>query len=136
MDWGPAAWKFLHSVTFAYPDKPTLSQKRDIEQFFYNLKTLLPCEECKIHFEKEILRHPPDSNSKLSISTWLVDIHNRINRRLGKKHFTYEEAIKEYHNNKCVNCAEKPISKNSFAKFIFMIFIVIGILLYLKMMLK
>ena len=90
--WGPAAWKFLHSVTFNYSDHPSLNEQRNMEQFFYSLKNLLPCDECKNHFENEIRLHPPDTRSKETISSWLVDIHNRINRRLGKQIITYDKA--------------------------------------------
>ena len=103
--WGPAAWKFLHSVTFNYSDHPSLNEQRNMEQFFYSLKNLLPCDECKNHFENEIRLHPPDTRSKETISSWLVDIHNRINRRLGKQIITYDKAKQLYEkDSKCKSC--------------------------------
>ena len=32
--WGPAAWTFLHTITFNYPDNPTNQDK----QYYFNFK--------------------------------------------------------------------------------------------------
>lgn len=91
-EWGPAAWKFLHAVTFAYPETPTLAEQVAVEQMFGSLRFLLPCAQCRTHYETEIRAHPPDTRSRATLSAWLVDLHNRVNLRLGKGTVTYREA--------------------------------------------
>jgi hypothetical protein len=83
-DWGPGAWKFLHQITFYYPDDPTPKQQTQALNLFTSLRTLLPCEECRAHYDSDLNLHPPDTSSKTSLSQWLIDLHNRVNVRLGK----------------------------------------------------
>jgi hypothetical protein len=94
--WGPSAWHFLHTLTFHYPDKPNIEEQNASEQFFLNLSKLLPCSSCRDHYEKEIRKNPPNTSSKTLLSSWLVDIHNRINKRLKKPIFSYESARFKY----------------------------------------
>lgn len=118
--WGPHAWKFLHAVTFAYPDQPSDEHKKAALELFSSLKYMLPCGECCSHycqaFEKN--RIEPYLESRDSLSKWLVDFHNRVNERLGKPIMKYEEVAKEYNvaNEFCsmeVSCAEQSNSNSS-----------------------
>lgn len=96
--WGPSAWKFLHAVTFAYPDEPTPEHKKAALELFSSLKYMLPCGECCSHycqgFEKN--RIETHLESRDSLSRWLVNFHNHVNERLGKPIVSYEEIAKEY----------------------------------------
>lgn len=91
-EWGPAAWKFLHAVTFAFPEQPTLNEQVAVEQLFASLRFVLPCAQCRTHFDAELRAHPPDTRSRATLSAWLVDLHNRVNLRLGKRPVAYSEA--------------------------------------------
>jgi hypothetical protein len=105
--WGPSAWHFLHTMTFNYPERPTIEEQNSAEQFFLNLSKLLPCAACREHYEKEITKSPPLTSSKVLLSSWLVDIHNRINKRLKKPIFSYKDAKLKYldGNSQCKeNC--------------------------------
>lgn len=110
MNWGPSAWKFLHSVTFNFPDNPTPLEQQEAEKFFSSLKNLLPCEECKRNYETELQRFPIDTRSKYALSNWLVNVHNAVNIRLGKSTLNYAEATKIYENN-CAQCNNKYYEK-------------------------
>jgi hypothetical protein len=83
-DWGPGAWKFLHEITFFYPDHPSEVQQTQAQHLFQSLRTLLPCEECRLHYDAELTKYPPLTKSKDTLSQWLIDLHNRVNARLGK----------------------------------------------------
>ena len=37
--WGPPAWTFLHSVTLAYPDNPTETDRTNYKKFFNSSTT-------------------------------------------------------------------------------------------------
>lgn len=96
--WGPHAWKFLHAVTFAYPDEPTKEHKKAALELFTSLKYMLPCGECCNHYcqafdKQKIEKH---LESRDSLSRWLVDFHNQVNERLGKPTFQYDLVKKEY----------------------------------------
>jgi hypothetical protein len=96
--WGPQAWKFMHAVTFAYPDNPTPEEKQAAISFFSSLSKLLPCEKCRDHFSIGLEVKPVEQfcNSKADLSRWLVDFHNAVNARLGKAFVEYEEMCKVY----------------------------------------
>lgn len=110
-EWGPAAWKFLHAVTFAYPDVPTLAEQLAAEQLFTTcLRTLLPCQRCREHFDSELRAHPPDTRSRATLSAWLVDLHNRVNLRLGKPTVTYAQAEAAYSSQCARDCFQQAQS--------------------------
>lgn len=99
--WGPAAWKFLHAATFAYPVNPSLQEQRDAEALLYSLQTMLPCEQCRRHFINELAQHPPDTTSRAALSAWLVDLHNRINLRLNKPVVAFADAERAFSSQQC-----------------------------------
>lgn len=95
--WGPKAWDFLHTVTFGFPDNPTEKEKQDALNFFNSLPTMLPCKICSEHCRNNIRKIPPNVNSKKDLSMWLVNLHNEVNKQLGKgKIYTYSEISKKY----------------------------------------
>lgn len=106
-EWGPAAWNFLHTCTFSYPEKPTIEEQNDAERLFVSLKHLLPCSSCRDHYSSEIDQHPPDTRSQSTLSNWLVDLHNRVNLRLGKKTMDYQTAKSIYSLQCSVNNCDR-----------------------------
>jgi len=113
MDWGPAAWKFLHTVTFMYPDNPNLEEQTAAENLFQSLRKLLPCERCRTHYEEEISLSPPNVSSKVNLSKWLVDMHNRVNVRLGKTVYSYEQASSEYSSQCSADCGGSTVARET-----------------------
>jgi hypothetical protein len=94
--WGPPMWISLHTITLNYPDNPSQCQQKMIREFFWNLQYVLPCEMCRNHYAEMIRTHPPDTKNKKSLVYWLIDRHNQVNERLGKRIYTYEEVLKKY----------------------------------------
>jgi FAD-linked sulfhydryl oxidase len=94
--WGPSAWRFLHAVTFAYPEHPTPEQRDAAMQLFLSLRHMIPCGDCCGHYCSEIQAAPPRVESRDALSRWLVDLHNRVNVRLHKPQYAYEDAKAEY----------------------------------------
>ena len=111
--WGPHAWFFLHSVTFYYPDTPTLQDKENINRFFNTVGDILPCEHCKKHYKSHLKKYPIESsnNSKYDVTNWLIHVHNEVNKSTGKPTMTYSEVLeyyKQFYNSK------KSINSNSY----------------------
>lgn len=98
--WGPHAWEFLHAVSFSYPQNPTRKDKADILTFFKSLRSVLPCEQCRIHFPKLLDKYPLEEHieSRDELTHWLVNAHNDVNRRLGKQEMTYNTVQNKYEN--------------------------------------
>jgi len=86
--WGPAMWHFLHTMSFNYPVEPTVTQKRQYKQFILSLKDVLPCRYCRENLSKN-LRELSFSNKHMknreTFSRFVYDLHEHINKLLGKK---------------------------------------------------
>ena len=54
--WGPAAWLFLHSVAFQYPDNPSDLIKQKYYTFFNSIKNVLPCPNCQKHYTENLVK--------------------------------------------------------------------------------
>lgn len=94
--WGPSMWFILHSVGFSYPINPTEEDKQEVYNFFKSLGHVLPCSVCRKHFKRNFEEIPIKLNNREDLSTWLVDVHNEINGRTGKKTMTLEQVKKLY----------------------------------------
>ena len=96
--WGSSGWKFLHSITFQYPVKPTVDDKAHYKEFFNSLKYTLPCQKCAYHYSKHLRKYPIDNalKSKDDLVKWLIDVHNEVNKSLGKGEYSYQEVIDIY----------------------------------------
>ena len=92
---GHILWDAIHTVTRGL--KPTPERQEALKQFMQALDVLLPCDKCSQHFQPlvDIL---PTTSAPLAFQ-WSVDAHNEVNRRLGKKVLTYEEAIEAVKRN-------------------------------------
>lgn len=84
---GRAGWTLLHSMASKYPENPKEEEKRDMDQFFHLFAKLFPCVECSMHFRMKLRERPPQLDSNKVFTKWLCEIHNDVNRRLGKREF-------------------------------------------------
>ena len=100
--WGSHAWYFLHSVTLVYPNNPTISEKNQIKRFFTELQNTLPCLKCREHYKQNLIKRPITLkvlSSRTTMSCWLIDLHNDVNRMLKKPVLSYEQALKIHKKN-------------------------------------
>jgi len=83
--WGPHFWMTLHIACLGCQDYKALSEF--VEGYIY----IIPCLTCREHFEKVLVENPvPEAGDFFK---WSVDVHNIVNKRLGKPEFSYEEAL-------------------------------------------
>ena len=94
--WGPPAWRFLHLITFQYPENPSDKDKKNYYIFFNSLKDVLPCPNCREHYSNHFKKHPIQLESRKEFIEWLIDIHNEVNLMLGKKTYSYDEVYELY----------------------------------------
>ncbi|XP_031573628.1 FAD-linked sulfhydryl oxidase ALR-like [Actinia tenebrosa] len=84
---GRSTWGFLHTMAAYYPEKPTNSQQKDMEQFIQIFSQFFPCNECSSHLREKIKEEPPDTRNQQTFSQWMCRIHNKVNRHIGKQEF-------------------------------------------------
>lgn len=91
--WGPSGWRLIHSTAFTYPRNPTFVDKQRYKMFFESLAYTLPCVNCQHNFQKELLQFDLDRalRSREDLARWSIDLHNSVNKRLGKKIMSYKE---------------------------------------------
>ena len=99
--WGPATWKSLHAISYAYPDTPTEDQKEEMFAYLHALAAVLPCAKCGRHFKQKLLllvdtKESPVLASKKAFARFLVDVHNEVNVTKGTKTWTYAEVDRLY----------------------------------------
>ena len=97
-EWGPPLWKFLHTASFAYPDAPSAERQQAMLEFLQAVGRVLPCAKCRTHYGShcKTCLLPDVVQSRDSLTHWLVDLHNEVNRRTGKPEWTYEQASAAY----------------------------------------
>ena len=94
--WGPPAWKFLHTITFQYPEYPTDKDKKEYFIFFNSLRNVLPCPNCREHYSNNFQKYPIRLESRNDLIEWLIDIHNEVNEMTQKRKYSYEEVYEIY----------------------------------------
>jgi hypothetical protein len=83
--WGPHFWMTLHIACLGCQDYKALSEF--VEGYVY----VIPCLSCREHFEQVLVENPvPEAGDFFK---WSVDVHNIVNRQLGKPEFSYEDAL-------------------------------------------
>jgi len=110
--WGSYGWKFLHTVSFGYPDNPTDEDKKNYKSFFEILRYTLPCTGCRESYAKHITILPLTDQvmaNSHNLSLWLYNIHNLVNKSKEVSfNLSYEE-VKEYYNSMKIKCNEPAI---------------------------
>lgn len=96
--WGPSAWLFIHSASLAYPESnPPAETRQQFRNFFGSLVEVLPCVYCRQHYKDNLAKMSSLDkalDSQASLFRWTVDLHNEVNKALGKEEWTYERAIR------------------------------------------
>lgn len=96
--WGPMFWHVLHVVALSYPSNPTYAQKRAAKEFYESMAELIPCPICREHYKQHIQKLPlsPHLDRRDDLFRWTVEVHNEVNKLLGKPMVTEAESIKYY----------------------------------------
>ena len=127
--WGPSAWLFLHSVSFQYPENPTDQDKNNYKIFFESLQNILPCPNCREHYQKNLKENPMNLESRESLIKWVIDLHNLVNQKNSKKEYSYDE-VKDLYQSKYNYSIKENESVESNMKFVLILILMILIIFY------
>jgi hypothetical protein len=111
--WGPSMWHFLHTMSFNYPVSPTEEQKRHYMDFILNLRNVLPCKYCRMNLTNNLATRPLKMchmASRDTFSRFVYELHETVNRMLGKKSgLTYCDVRERYEHfrSRCTQDAPK-----------------------------
>jgi hypothetical protein len=93
---GPCAWKFLHAVSFTYPENPTELDKERYREFYSLLMHVIPCPGCRMSYAQKWNTYPIQLESREALSKWVYDIHDKVNTSVGKKSPPFSEVKRLY----------------------------------------
>ena len=125
-DWGPNAWSLIHYTALAYPSQPTDVDKENYKNFYYSLQNTLPCPKCALNYQRHLKDIPIDEAlvDPEELFKWTIDIHNEVNKELGKRKYSYEEVSDKYIKK------EENTDKTFICLAIILLLIFIGIFLF------
>jgi hypothetical protein len=110
--WGPAFWHALHTISFNYPVKPTVEDKKNYRDYVLSLQNVLPCGACRKNLRMN-LKHLPlkmsHMESRDSFSRYIYDLHELVNKMLKKKsNLSYCDVRERYEHFRARCVDEKP----------------------------
>lgn len=112
--WGPCMWFSLHMISFNYPVKPTLVDKKNYKDWFLMFQYTLPCIYCRTNFKKNLIHAKFNDKvftNRLTFSKFIFNLHECVNKMLGKNsNLTYEDVRNRYENFRS-RCSEKEKKK-------------------------
>jgi len=101
--WGPAMWFSLHNGAARYPNNPSPIWRERMKSFIQGLPVMLPCQDCSDHanafIESRIKFIDNIVGNKQNLFTFFWEFHNSVNKRLGKRIVSFQEAYNIYHDN-------------------------------------
>lgn len=118
--WGPSMWHFLHTMSFNYPVEPTPADKKHYMDFILNLRNVLPCKYCRMNLTNNLATRPIrmcHMESRDTFSRFIYDLHETVNRLLGKNSgLSYCDVRERYEHfrSRCTQDAPKVFNFKSF----------------------
>jgi len=92
-------WNILHLIGYLYPEYPTHFQKVQIEILFnYMQKGGIPCSTCTHEFRKFMKKNNLHEmcRNRTNLKKFMIDLHNHVNKNLGKDIFEYSQVDELY----------------------------------------
>ena len=88
--WGPATWKFFHTVAANINEERFSTVGRQLVSIIVHTCTLLPCPECAIHARNFwMTAKPANITTKKQLISLLFLFHNAVSKRKRKPMFMY-----------------------------------------------
>lgn len=81
---GRHSWALLHSIAASIPTSPSKEQRNKLEEFLELFAELYPCKICSSHFKEILKENPIRHSSREDFVYYLCELHNNVNRKLGK----------------------------------------------------
>ncbi len=110
--WGPSMWHYLHTMSFNYPNKPTKNDKKHYKEFILGMQHVLPCGHCRKNLKNNFKAHPLrlcDLKDRVSFSKYIYNLHELVNKMLGKKSgLTYCDVRERYEHFRARCTKNKP----------------------------
>ncbi len=84
---GRASWPLLHSIPVTYPGKACETRQQFMLEFLESFAKYYPCRPCGKDMTRDLKENPPRTESADELAQWMCEMHNRVNKKLGKPQF-------------------------------------------------
>jgi Erv1 / Alr family len=114
--WGPPMWHFLHTMSFNYPVEPSQDDKTHYMNFVKSLVHVLPCKYCRMNLKKNLKKMPitiQKMESRETFSKYIYDLHEYVNKMLGKKSGLSYNDVQERYEHFRARCVINPKEEKS-----------------------
>jgi hypothetical protein len=94
--WGPALWNFIHNITIV-DNQSNFEDNKRVVKLLFNIYDVIPCPKCQGLYKEylEILKSL-DLSKGMVLFYWSIDLHNAVNKKLGKQPWTYDQGLQHY----------------------------------------
>ena len=110
-------WDCLSMVARNFAVHPTRQQRLDAHMYVLALASNLPCGVCRnsLQFTLYDLDYRPTVHlrDRQSFSRFVNDLHNAVNKKLGKRMFSYEEHRDIFENMRSRECHSQRSKKTN-----------------------
>ncbi len=94
-DFGPDFWSVLEELAVGYPERADAEMQLSMKQTLAGIAKHFPCIECSRHFTPHVAKmEPKDLYGRMGLTSWIINTHNTVNKRLGKPVYSFPEAMK------------------------------------------
>ena len=115
--WGPSMWHVLHTISFNYPNEPSIADKKRYMNFVKSLRHVLPCKYCRINLKNNFKSLPltmENMENRDTFSRYIYNLHELINKMLNKKSGLSYCKVRETYEHfraRCTNDMDKKLFK-------------------------
>ncbi|MEM0354122.1 MAG: ERV1/ALR-related protein [Thermoplasmata archaeon] len=114
-EWGHHAWYKFHKRALEYPNNPCNCLMEKTANFYKKeFLKFIHCPSCIKDYLLMIKKCPIRLCSKYELFEWTVDIHNMVNRKLGKREICYNEAYAIWNDvdkNQCCHSLSQNVCR-------------------------
>lgn len=90
---GSYVWAILHMTSLNYPAAPTHGERQKTATLINSLLQNLPCPGCAFHAVQYAKEHPLALDSRDDLVLYMIQFHNSVNERTGKRVLPIAEAM-------------------------------------------
>ena len=90
---GSYVWAILHMTSLNYPAAPTQGEREKMATLINSLLQNLPCPLCASHAVQYAEEHPLALDSRDDLVLYMIQFHNSVNERTGKRVLPVAEAM-------------------------------------------
>jgi FAD-linked sulfhydryl oxidase len=110
---GRRSWFLLHSLAAKFPEYPSKTDRDAMQNFIAAMGQLYPCPHCRKHLQEHLRDRgqiaPVALQTRTNLTVWVCELHNIVNRDLGKPLFDCAPlALDLMYLKDCGECSLKP----------------------------